>query len=146
VHDNSADAVTHASFATSYNPTYGFTNVAGINVSPNMKAAVYGGLLSSEGVSVHTPPFSCPSGRCKWDPFYMLAVEVQSQDAPQLFNLTCDESNSSESCNVTAIDEPYRFTRFLRDNETAPADAVFYFTEATVLANEGSSSKLNQPW
>jgi hypothetical protein len=57
VHDNSADAVAYASFATSYNPTYDFTDVAGINVSPNMKAAVYGGLLSSEGVSVHTPPF-----------------------------------------------------------------------------------------
>ncbi|KAG9191159.1 hypothetical protein G6011_09247 [Alternaria panax] len=153
--DPSVDA--YASYASTFSPLVGAPGYDGAYMAPNLRFAVYSEFLFSGVISPPGLRYSCPSGHCAWDPFHTLAVGVQCQDAPRLFNLKCDDelSYGSENCAILAIDEPDRFTRFrnngkIGEGNTGEQDAfpgnVFYFTEAMVLENEENSLALDQSW
>ncbi|KAJ4423351.1 hypothetical protein N0V82_001954 [Gnomoniopsis sp. IMI 355080] len=67
-----------------------------------MKAAALNGLLSSNLVTLPTPPFSCSTGNCTWDPFSTLAVNSQCIDVANDVNLNCTEGQLG--CNLVSHD------------------------------------------
>ncbi|KAI0594725.1 hypothetical protein F4775DRAFT_572768 [Biscogniauxia sp. FL1348] len=70
-----------------------------VQIPYNMKAAVRNGLLSSNPRSFPSPPFSCPSGNCTWDPFATLAVGAQCQDLTSRVHINCTtEPSGEEAC------------------------------------------------
>lgn len=54
-----------------------------------MKAAFRNGLISSNPLSLPSPPFSCPTGNCTWDPFATLAVGTQCEDIKSYVRINC---------------------------------------------------------
>lgn len=75
-----------------------------------MRVAAYNGLLSSNLVTLPTPPFTCPSGDCTWDPFSTLAVSSQCVNITDNVSLNCSEGdspdNSTDYCNFLSINDP----------------------------------------
>jgi hypothetical protein len=68
-----------------------------------MKVAAYNGILSSNLIKIPTPPFSCTSGNCTWDPFSTLAISTQCINLTDHVSLNC--SMTSQNCNFVAIND-----------------------------------------
>jgi hypothetical protein len=71
-----------------------------------MKAATYNGVLSSNLLTLPTPPFSCPTGNCTWDPFSTLAISSQRVNITNLVSLNCTNASYNgteyQYCNLMA--------------------------------------------
>ncbi|QSZ28822.1 hypothetical protein DSL72_003327 [Monilinia vaccinii-corymbosi] len=66
-----------------------FIEIAHYSLPYNMKAAMYGGLLSSDVAAPPNPPFSCPTGNCTWEPFSTLSVTSKCDVMDRFFDDSC---------------------------------------------------------
>ncbi|ROW05791.1 hypothetical protein VMCG_05221 [Cytospora schulzeri] len=70
-----------------------------VTIPYNMKAAIQNGLLSPNVPSTPSPPFSCPTGNCTWDPFATLAFGTQCEDIKSHVQIECyNEAHNGEEC------------------------------------------------
>lgn len=87
-----------------------------------MKSAIYSGLFSSDSLSTPSPPFSCPTGNCTWEPFSTLTLDTHCVDVSSSISLNCTDEHynreTSQSCTFTSTTDPgwlqnYNATEFM---------------------------------
>jgi hypothetical protein len=87
-----------------------------------MKSAIYSGLFSSDSLSTPSPPFSCPTGNCTWEPFSTLTLDTHCVDVSSSISLNCTDEHynreTSQSCTFTSTTDPswlrnYNATNFM---------------------------------
>lgn len=93
----------------------------------NMKVAMYSGLLSSNLLTLPSPPFSCPSGNCTWDPFGTLSVSAACSDITSSMNLNCSSSAGGDTprCNLVSPNDT-----LLAEMLNGTTDRTFIITDA----------------
>lgn len=68
------------------------------------ESAAYNSLFQSGANIATSPPFSCSSGNCTWDPFNTLAIRSQCQDVRDRLQLKCMGQDQDSHCNLTTED------------------------------------------
>ncbi|KAF2189313.1 hypothetical protein K469DRAFT_748002 [Zopfia rhizophila CBS 207.26] len=76
----------------------------------DMRAAMYGGLISLNQWDLPTPPFSCPSGNCTWEPFSTLSINTICEDMTPKVSLNCTSPGPNTdipygACNFQSRDD-----------------------------------------
>jgi hypothetical protein len=75
----------------------------------SMKAAAFNGLLSSNLLSLPSPPFNCPTANCTWNPFSTLAIGVECKNITNRVSLNCTTPSAAdpgaEFCNLISLED-----------------------------------------
>ena len=76
--------------------------IASQSLEIEAESAAYKSLFQTGITGAASPPFSCTSGNCTWDPFKTLAIRSQCQDVRNRLHVVCDDGGLN--CNMTTND------------------------------------------